>query len=790
MKFDDKKIGAYSTKSTESDMRVQKIDPAIKAVWPINLIDTEHEITLDKGAVNVDSETGKIWRSPATLRPDYTLRFNEKIIAAFVEAKNFDKSYDHGISQARRYAQAMDTKFTYATNGKDINPQTNYGIKEYDFIKQEHHTRGNFPTPKELKDRLQSGGFGNELDFFLEPHEIPITKHPLRYYQTGAVNAVIGAIIKGEKKILLNLATGTGKTKIAYQIARKLWKHYLEPNGNHPKILFLTDRTALIDQAMRNDFAPFKGQMTRLIGKKTIAFDIYFSLYQSLDADKEDPEVEGKEYELYKFYDKNFFKYIIIDECHRGAQSEGGKWREILEYFDHAVHIGMTATPKADADSIDTFEYFGDAVYRYSEKQGVKDGFLAPHFLKWITLSHDVDGYRPKPRERGRNNQPLEDRIYEQDDYDKTIRVINRQKDVANKILKFLNTSPNSKYDKTILFCRDQQHANEMTQIILDESKEDIKYCVQITSNEGEEGRKQLAKFCDNKEKFPVIAVTSKLMTTGVDAQMCKLIVLDTNVNSKTELKQIIGRGTRIYDESKEMEKYYFTVMDFRNSTKRLEDPDWDSPALAEHVKTKKPGKKPETEPNFRPDVEGPQGSVTREVTKIYVPNAKTGYEYSEISEFIGASIRTLAGPLIEDFKNIWIDLEKRTSLLDSFNRKGISLENIREVENLTKDNYDLFDVFVKIVYDKKPKLRKTRVEQAKQDNTFFEKYPEKAQQVLNVLLDHYAEYGYQELGYRNVLQLEKFQKLGGPRTILTEIFNTPDVFDNAVKELMIRIYD
>jgi len=787
---EDKKIGTYSTKPTESDMRFSKIDDAIKAAWPKELIDTEHEITLDKGQVNVDPETGKTWRSSPKLKPDYTLRFNEKHIAAFVEAKNFDKPYDHGISQARRYAQAMDTKFTYATNGKDINPQTNYGIREYDFIKKEHDTRGNFPTPKELKDRLQSGGFGDEVEFFLEPTETPVNKPSLRYYQTGAINAAIEAIIKGEKKILLNLATGSGKTKIAYQIARKLWKHYLEPNGNHPKILFLTDRIQLVKQAMDNDFQPFEGKMTRLKGKKTTAFDVYFSLYQSLDADKEDPEVEGEEYELYKLYEKDFFKYIIIDECHRGAQSEGGKWREILEYFDQAVHIGMTATPKADADSIDTFEYFGDATYTYSEKQGVRDGYLAPHFLKRITLSHDIDGYRPKPGERGRNNQPLEDRIYSQDDFDNTIRVINRQRDVAKEILKFLNTPPNSKYDKTIVFCRDQQHANEMTQMLLDESKEDINYCVQITSNQGEEGKKQLGNFCDNKEKYPVIATTSKLMTTGVDAQMCKLIVLDTNINSKTELKQIIGRGTRIFDESEKMEKYYFTVIDFRRSSEKLEDPDWDSPALAEAAKPKKPGKKSETEPKFRPEVEGDKGGVVREVTKIYDPDAKTGYEYSEISEFIGTAIRTLTGPMIEDFKNLWIDLEKRTLLLEQFKRKGISLEDIREIENLTKENYDLFDVFVKIVYDKKPKLRKIRVEQTKQDKTFFEKYPEKAQEVLNVLLDHYAEYGYQELGDRKVLLLEKFQKLGGPRTILTEIFKTPEVFDNAVKELMIRIYD
>jgi len=793
----EKKIGTYSPKPTEEDMRLKIIDHAIRNSWPEELVDAEHPILFDKGEIIVDPETGEHERLPPSLRPDYTLRFDKDTLAAFVEAKNTHLPYDNGIHQARRYADLQKLKFAYSTNGREINPETNWGIREFDFIKLEkeiddpYTTRGTFPTPDELKQRLIAGGFGDELPFYLEPHKIPLGGHTLRYYQQAAVDAALESIIKGKKRILLNLATGTGKTKIAYHVTQKLWDHYLDPNGNHPKFLFLTDRNQLVKQAMEGAFSPFEGKMTRLKGKKTTAYDIYFTLYQSLDSNKEDPEEPLEEYELYKQYDKNFFKYIIIDECHRGAQSEGGKWQEILKYFDGAVHIGMTATPKLDADSIETFEYFDHVAYEYSEKQGVKDGFLAPHYLKRITLSHDEDGWRPDHEgQLGRNGQPLEDRLYGQDDYDNKITVKERQRSVAKKILEFLNTPPNTKYDKTIVFCRDQQHANDMTQMIFSESKEkNLDYCVQITSNQGEEGKKHLANFCDVKRKFPVIAVTSKLMTTGVDAQMCKVIVLDTNVNSKTELKQIIGRGTRVYEESTEMGKHYFTLIDFRKSTYQLENSDWDSPPLSTTVKPKSEKPKEEKDPFHRPIVDGDKGSVIREITKIYDPDAKTGYNYTAIEETVGNAIRTLSGPMIDDFKNIWIDLEKRKTLISQFESKGITKYHIREIENLTKDKYDLFDIFVKIAYDEKPKLRKLRAEQAKKDRTFFEKYPEKAQEVFNILLDHYAEYGYQQLEDRHVLELDKFEKFGGYRTILTKIFESPPEFDEALKELMVRVY-
>ncbi len=330
--------------------------------------------------------------------------------------------------------------------------------------------------------------------------------------------------------------------------------------------------------------------------------------------------------------------------------------------------------------------------------------------------------------------------------------------------------------------------------MIRSESTEtNLDYCVQITSNQNEDGKQHLRNFCNVKKTFPVIAVTSKLMTTGVDAQMCKVIVLDTNVNSKTELKQIIGRGTRLYTESTEMSKYYFTIIDFRKSTENMGDDDWDSPDLAKDG-IPKTEESDDEEPDegkqgFRPIVEGDKVEVISKVTTFYDPDSKTKYKYSEVAEYMGKSLKKLGGEIIEDFKNLWLDLDRRDTLITEFKKIGISLENIREIEELTKDEYDLFDVFVKMAYGKEPKLRKLRAEQAKQDKIFFEKYPKKAQEVLNILLDHYAEYGYTQLVGREVLQLDKFEKVGGYREILTKTFESPPEFDNAVKELMIRIY-
>lgn len=783
----------YSTKATEADMRARFIDPVLDGkygVWLPELIDREHPY--DQGELIPEWGTGKTKRNEPRKIPDYVLRFSDDYSVAIIEAKSSYKNFDDGIQQAVDYADDLDCKFAYATNGKAIDKKNNTGIIEYDFLNKQYSERGDFPTMEELKSRLLQANdkkFQEKFDYLIASLEKPLNKPPLRYYQKSAINAAIEAINKGKKKMLLNLATGTGKTKIAYQIARKLWQYYEDKNGNKPKILFITDRTSLLTQAMTGDFEPFKGKMHRLKGKKETAFDVYFTLYQSLDVDKEDPDTEeSKETELYKLYNPDFFSYIIIDECHRGVSTQGGKWRDILDYFKDAVHIGMTATPKRDADSEDTYSYFNEPIYVYSAKKGVEDGFLAPHFLEQIHLDIDKDGYIPEPREKSRNGKILVQRKYTIDDFDKNITHKERQNKVANTIWNFLNSSPNSKMDKTIVFCRDQKHASEMRDILVNLSKEGKNYCVRITSNEGEIGKGQLAKFCDPKEKFPVIAVTAKLMTTGVDAQTCKLIVLDTFVNSQTELKQIVGRGTRIFD-SESIKKYYFTIMDFRGSTAMFSDPEWDGEPVPKKYPKRSISKKHEPkEPTQRVIVDGKPVEIIGKTVKVFDSTQPVGHRFLEYTEYVGNAVRTLSGEMIDEFRHLWVNLDERKKLVQKLSDRGISVEKIRELTNLYQA--DVFDILSNLAYKKPIKSRDQRAYLVRQDKSFFDKYPESAREVLDILLEHYAEYGYQELEERTVLQLDKFEKFDGPRNILTHIFKNPEEYDKAVQELIIKIYE
>jgi len=775
-------------------MRARYIDPILHgpndANWSHDLVDREHPY--NPGELQPEWGTGNTKRSENLKKPDYVLRLNDDYPVAVIEAKTLYLHFDDGMQQGEDYAKDLGCKFAYATNGKAINKENGTGIKEYDFLKKQYSERGNFPTIEELKTRLQNDKqFKEKFDLLLEPFEKPINKPPLRYYQRTAINAAIERINQGQKKLLLNLATGTGKTKIAFQIARKVWRYYKDENGNSPKILFITDRDRLLKQAMNNDFEPFGKARHRIIGKKETAYDMYFTLYQSLDVNKEgeDEEKNKQEAELYKLYDPNFFKYIIIDECHRGASTQGGKWRDILDHFKNAVHIGMTATPKRDADSKDTYDYFEEPAYVYSRRQGVEDGFLAPYFLEQIRLDIDETGYIPEPGERSnRTGKLLEQRTYTIEDFDRNLTHKERQKKVAEYIIKFLNTTPNTKFDKTILFCRDQKHASEMRDLLVNESGEGNEYCRRITSNEGEEGKKQLDKFCDPKEKFPVITTTSKLMTTGIDAQTCKVIVLDTFVNSQTELKQIIGRGVRIY-ESESLKKFYFTIIDFRGSTSEFDDPEWDGEPVPKHYPKKSERKKREpTEPTQRFEVDGEPVEISGKTVKVGDLSQPSGHQLIEITQYIGKAVRTLSGNLSDEFRQIWIDIEKRKKLVSDLKDRGITIDKIREVTKYSQA--DIFDILNNLGFNQHIKSRHQRAYKVRKDKPFFAIYPEKAREVLHVLLDHYAEYGYQELEGRGVLQLDTFEKFNGPINIVNNIFNGSDNYDKAVHKLVQKIYE
>jgi type I restriction enzyme, R subunit len=783
----------YSDKKTEHDMRTRYIDPALYhdsdgPQWDFDLVDHEHPY--NDGPIIPDGRGGK--RGDTDI-PDYVLRANKTLRLAIIEAKNFDKTFKDGIQQGMDYAEDLDCNFVYSTNGTAINKEKNQGIYEYDYVTGKFSERGDFPSLEELLERDPRTKLDKpKRKLFLKPLSTESSTFgkplELRYYQVNAVNRTFSAILEGKKKMLLALATGTGKTQIAFQIARKFWENSDE-NGNHPKILFLTDRVKLLTQAMDNDFKPFGDANHRLQGKKQTQFDMYFTLYQSLSVDKTD-EISKEELELYKLYPKNYFQMIIIDECHRGASTEDGEWRDILKYFDDAIHIGMTATPKIEKENKDTFDFFGKPIYTYSKNKATKDGFLAATKLVRARLSID-EGYIPPPGKKGRNGELLEERKYTVDEFDKKITIPSRQVEVAKEILDFLNTPPYEKNDKTILFCTDQMHAQEMTELLVNLSGEGTKYCKRITSNE-KNREAELDKFCNVKEKYPVIAVTSELMSTGVNAPSCKLIVLDKFVDSMIQLKQIDGRGTRVHEDT---DKFWYTVLDFRGSTEQYSDPMWDgepiivpkSPGAGGPSKppSKPPGK--QKEPVKRIIIDGIDVEITGKIFTFYDPDAPNGKRIVKLSEVAGRLVRNFESDGSGDqLRQTWSDPDKRKMFIKDLERSGISIEDIRHDTNLFQT--DIFDILMNYAYNSQAVTRRHRVEKVKKNQAFFKKYSETAREVLRILLEHYAEVGYQELDDERCLQLPKFEKFDGAANIVNQIFEGN--FDKAKKEMLQLIYE
>ena len=783
----------YSDKRTEEDMRAQYINPALYhdpdgPQWSFDL--TDHEHPYNNGPIIPDGRGGK---RGTTDKPDYVLRANNDLRLAVIEAKSMFKTFKDGMGQAMGYAEDLDCYFAYSTNGKAIDKEKKQGIYEYDFTTGQYSERGDFPSLEELlkrdpRTKLEK----SKLELFLKPLSTESSTFgkplKLRYYQANAVNRAFSAILDGKKKMLLALATGTGKTQIAFQIARKFWNN-TDEKGNHPKILFLTDRTRLLDQAMTGDFEPFGDAIHRLQTKKRTEFEMYFTLYQSLGVGKD--ETTEEETQLYKLYPKDFFQMVIIDECHRGASTEGGEWREILKYFDDAIHIGMTATPKIEKENKDTFDFFGEPVYTYSKNKATKDGFLAATKLVRIIPSIDVEGYTPEPGTLDRDGEPVEERTYTVEEFDKKIRIPARQEEVAKAILDFLNTPPYEKNDKTIVFCTDQQHAQEMTELLVNFSGEGTKYCKRITSNEKNRVA-DLDKFCSVKEKYPVIAVTSELMSTGVNAPSCKLIVLDKFVDSMIQLKQIDGRGTRVHEETT---KFWYTVLDFRGSTEQYSDPMWDGEPI---VSPKGPGAggptikppKPTGDPNEpvkRITVDGIDVEIVGRIFTFYDPNAPNGKRIVKLQEVAGRLVRQFESNASgEKLRESWCDPEKRQKFVKELERNGISIQEIRQDSNLYQT--DIFDILMNYAYNYHAVTRRQRVEHVKKNKTFFQKYSETAREVLRILLEHYAEVGYQELDDNEFLQLEKFAKFDGPANIVNQIFEGN--FDQAKKEVLQLIYE
>jgi len=754
--------------------------------WDMEHIMRERPIT--DGSIAPDGRSGK--RNPP-LKPDYILCLEQNFAVAVIEAKSSKKHPGEGIQQAIRYARMLGANFAYATNGEQI--------YEYDFTARKEMAVSSFPTRAELRQRLQQslGIPSSDMDILLRPfnrenRNVQGKIMEPRYYQETAVQKAIAAILDGKKRLLLTMATGTGKTFVAFQIAHRLWKS----GTPRPKILFLADRDALLKQAMYGAFSPFGSARRRIKRRAETAYDMYFALYQALDANKSDDDEDEDESNLarvYRQYESDFFDYIIIDECHRGSSTEGGQWRNILNYFNSAVHIGMTATPKdkANAESKGTYDYFGSPTYEYSLKQGIQDGFLAPYRIYKVELSIDQDGYVPRPGETDRNGRPLEDRTYGPSEFDRTIIVESRRKTVARHLVDFMRRH-SAVYDKTIVFCQDSEHALAMTRHLRNYSEERHSYAVRIVAAEGEIGREYLEQFKSVMTDLPVIAVTSQLLSTGIDVQTCKIIVLDKTINSLTEFKQIIGRGTRVLEAHNKM---WFKIVDYRNVTKLFRDPSWDGDPDGEIVTETvddewqpeplppPPPPPPPHTPMHKLHVDG--GYVEVEGMSVRIFDESSGKpRLLTYTDYTGEWVRCLADTQSE-LVSIWTDITKRKEFIQTLQNVGITPEQLKEVTNI--HTADLLDMLLQCAFDAKHKTRRERVNGVLQ-KPFLAKFPDAAKAILEVMLDHYAEHGYQELEGRKVIGLQKFEEFGGPAKIIAA-FGGGAKFDEALQELIEELY-
>ncbi|TVQ51953.1 MAG: DEAD/DEAH box helicase, partial [Spirulina sp. DLM2.Bin59] len=691
---------------SERDICTQFITPAlVKAGWDIQR-QIREEVSFTAGRIYVK---GNLTTRGKHRRADYILYYKPNIPVAVIEAKNNKHSVMAGIQQGLEYATILDIPTVFSSNGD--------GFYEHDRTA----TGGNvermlsldeFPTPAALWERYQryKGIATPEVerisaqDYFFDG-----TSHSPRYYQQIAINRTVEAIAKGQERILLTMATGTGKTYTAFQIIHRLWKA-----GAAKRILFLADRNALVDQTRRGDFRHFRDKMT-VIRKKHIdkSYEIYLALYQGLTNYDEDRDA-------YREFSRNFFDLIVIDECHRGSASEDSAWREILDYFQSATHIGLTATPK-ETKTISSTEYFGDPIYTYSLKQGIQDGFLAPYKVVRVGLNIDLEGWRPEAGKTDDRGELVEDRIYNRKDYDRNLVIDNRTQVVANKITEYLTKT--NRFDKTIVFCVDVDHAQRMRAALANANSdlmaENPKYVMEITG-ENEEGKRELDNFINPEERYPVIATTSKLMTTGVDAQTCKLIVLDSNIGSMTEFKQIIGRGTRINEE---FGKTFFTILDFRNVTDLFADPDFDGdPVRVKEIREDDEFETPEEEleavetitdemgdpvifdqPPEPPDIitggeinDEPRRKVYVSGVNVAILNERIQYMDSDgklithnLKDYTRQKVREQYASL-HDFLTKWRGVDKKQAIIDELTQQGIVVENLKAAIGKEMDIFDM----------------------------------------------------------------------------------------------------
>lgn len=764
---------------TEEDIKLRYITPAITAKWNVENITMETQIT--DGQYNLRGNIAS--RGPAK-RADYLLYINANNPIAVVEAKDNNHSISHGLQQAMAYAQMLDLPFAYSSNGD--------GFAEHDFLtgKERILQLNEFPSQAELIARYkQEANINTEQETLIEqPYYSSQTTYPPRYYQRIAINKTLDAIAKGQNRILLVMATGTGKTYTAFQIVYRL----LQSEIKH-KILYLADRNILVDQSIQQDFAPLE----KVIHKINVAKDnkttitshqVYFSLYQQLIGDNDEEHFS-------KLFKPDFFDLIIVDECHRGSAKDDSRWRRILEYFNSATQIGMTATPK-ETKYISNLSYFGEPVYTYSLKEGIEDGFLAP--FKVINITTNIgDGWRPYKGQKDIFGNEIEDRIYNNSDYDYNIIIEDRIVQVAAEITNYLKAT--DRMAKTIVFCPTEDAAERMRQALVNLNNDIVKehpdYIVRITGSD-EYGKSKLDYFISVSAKYPVIATTSKLLSTGADCKMTKLIVLDEMIGSMTEFKQIIGRGTRLRPKEG---KTHFVVMDFRNVTRLFADPDWDGPIeIDDEYTPKKPGAYPEggkntggiAEPPPEPYIpkpiinkEGCKVEVIYKTVSVYDVNGKLLRQES-IVDYTKKNILDEYASL-NNFIRKWTAQQKKEKIREMLLNEGIDLEKLKAEQNMTE--VDDFDFICHIAFDKKPLTRKERANNVKKRD-FLSKYSGMAREILNALLDKYMNTGIYEIEKTDILKLDPFIKYGKPSKIAS-YFGSRDAYLKAVQELENEIY-
>ena len=742
---------------SEEDIKLRYITPAIlNKGWSVEDISMELKVKLTDGKINLK---GNLVSRGKPKYADYVLYYNRATPIAIVEAKDATHTASFGLQQAKEYAQMMDVPFAYSSNGQ--------GFQEYDFLtgKERSLKMEDFPTKEELYTRYfaeMNDGQGlssEELKVIEQPYCTGQDIFPPRYYQRNAVNRTVNAIAQGQKRLLLVMATGTGKTYTAFQIVYRLLKA-----GLIKKVLYLADRNVLIDQSIQQDFKPLSKTIHKVnyqqdLGSGITAYEVYFALYQQLIG-------QGGKQNYKELFKPEFFDMVIVDECHRGSAKDDSNWREILEYFKDAIQLGMTATPK-ETRYQSSISYFNEPIYTYSLKEGIEDGFLAP--FKVVNITTNIgDEWRPLKGQRDIFGNLIEDRIYNNSDYDYNIVIEDRIREVAHEITHYLKST--DRMAKTIVFCADEEHADRMRTALVNENSDMCKknpdYVVRITGSDTY-GQTKLDYFISVSSKYPVIATTSKLLSTGVDCKMVKLIVLDQNINSMTEFKQILGRGTRIREKEGKM---HFTIMDFRNITRLFADPEWDGPLEVDEKYGKDREYKYPVLDDQVPEVEEPKADyipkpivdkdgctvkIINKVVSVYDTNGKL-LRTESVTDYTKKNINDTYANL-DDFIHHWNAAEKKAEITDLLRESGIDLEALKQDRNM--EEVDDFDFICHIAYGKKPLTRRERAENVKKRDV-FNKYGEQARKVLEALLDKYADGGISQLESRTVLRLDPFRQM------------------------------